>query len=147
LFSVAWFVSNTATDASPEGILHTFDFFSINISDLDSKSNYDFTDVGGFSNATAPDFFSKGSNLRQQNFVNGAGPANYTNFMMNPAIISPATDWQGEGDADDYSGLVPSNAVKLYFSNFMISCVENLVDKQFLLTIFNLSLLISQIHS
>ena len=127
LYNISIIEDGSSTAANPAGTLHTFDKFTMTIGDLDSRNGngdggvageLDFTDVGGFSNAYLPDYYSQGVNIVQQDFVNGFGPANYTTFMSDPSQAGAVDDWIDEGNANDQDPTVTTNNVQLYFSNF-----------------------------
>ena len=127
--------SGSATIGNPTGTPVSLNNIIIGLQDLDHRSGEDYTEVNGFNTVTMTSaingYLSASTNLEAGGFVNGAAPANYSLFRLNPAIAGSATDWIDEpNDSQPFS---PEFTVYLEFDVFshvdLIFGVTGSIDK------------------
>ena len=114
--------AGSATPANPAGTPTTLYDLILESRDIDTRSGRDFTEIAGFNSTTVTSTItpslSTTTNLEQAGFVNGAAPANFTLFRLDPTIATPNTDWVNEPDDGGTQGDDPDFYLYMEFDKF-----------------------------
>ena len=92
-YSIDLVEAGSATALDPIGVPAVLYGIILESRDIDTSSGDNFTEIVGFNPSTVTSiispYLSATTNLEQAGFVNGGGPAGYTLYRLDPALVAP----------------------------------------------------------